>query len=346
MSQINNPQDGYLTVSTSGQGYIVLPHIYPMWESATATAQLVANTVYGLQVMIPFQITISKFFVNAVASYFLSFTNGGSVAAASGGHTVYSRTFGTTLGNNALGGTFTLSAAATASGGNTVYTGSGFSGEQNLTVTIAGFVTGANNGTFKIISSTGTTITVNNPSGVAETHAGTATVASLTVLASGFTNAANNGTFTVFSNGSNSITLNNASGVVESPTSGKISVIPSASTHAGMGLYDLNGNLLVSGTISGALGLRSATVSPVTIKPGTYYYCWTADTTTTIQVPDSSLHLNGGQIAGPYGQMMPSIPTGKYMFTAANVGVAGVLPSTLGVLTPLQANFPTCVCAP
>lgn len=75
---------------------------------------------------------------------------------------------------------FTLTAAATASGGTTVYTGTITGGGSNAfvgkKVTIAGFVTGANNGIFEVTASSATTLTVSNTAGVAETHAGTATV--------------------------------------------------------------------------------------------------------------------------------------------------------------------------
>jgi hypothetical protein len=77
-------------------------------------------------------------------------------------------------------GTFTLTAVANASGGNTVYTGtfSSPSGASNGFVgfrfAIADFVHPANNGTFTCVASSATAITLNNASGVAETHAGTA----------------------------------------------------------------------------------------------------------------------------------------------------------------------------
>lgn len=71
----------------------------------------------------------------------------------------------------------TLSAAANVSGGNTVYTGTITGGGSNAfagaSVTIAGFTNGVNNGSFTVVASTTTTITVNNASGVSETHAGT-----------------------------------------------------------------------------------------------------------------------------------------------------------------------------
>jgi len=71
---------------------------------------------------------------------------------------------------------FTLSAAANASAGNTSYTGT-FSPviPTSSTVVIAGFTNPANNGTFTVVSCNATTLVVNNPAGVAETHAGTAT---------------------------------------------------------------------------------------------------------------------------------------------------------------------------
>lgn len=69
-----------------------------------------------------------------------------------------------------------LTAAANASGGTTTYTGTFPANIQlNNYVTIAGFLTAANNGVFLAVSGNSTTLVVNNPNGVAETHAGTAT---------------------------------------------------------------------------------------------------------------------------------------------------------------------------
>lgn len=69
----------------------------------------------------------------------------------------------------------TLSSVASASGGHTVYTGTITSGASNTyagqPVVISGFTNAANNGTFTASASTATTVTVNNASGVAETHA-------------------------------------------------------------------------------------------------------------------------------------------------------------------------------
>lgn len=86
-------------------------------------------------------------------------------------------TIGVPTGGASL--SFSLSAVANAAGGNTVYTGTGLAGLTAGTLgTVSGFVTGANNGTFTVVSSTSTTVTLNNPSGVAETNPGQLTTAS------------------------------------------------------------------------------------------------------------------------------------------------------------------------
>lgn len=86
----------------------------------------------------------------------------------------------TTTGTSAViipGTSFVISAAANASGGTTTYTGT-FTPTpppNGSTVVITGFVTHtANNGTFTVISSTPTTLVVNNSGGIAESHAATA----------------------------------------------------------------------------------------------------------------------------------------------------------------------------
>lgn len=67
-----------------------------------------------------------------------------------------------------------LTAAAAASGGNTVYTAPAigtFIGYTGRKITVTGFTNAVNNGSFVVISGTGTTITLKNAAGVAETHA-------------------------------------------------------------------------------------------------------------------------------------------------------------------------------
>jgi hypothetical protein len=68
---------------------------------------------------------------------------------------------------------FSITSVANASGGNTVYTGTITGGASNAYVGYnfvpSGFANSANNGTFKCVASTATTITLNNPSGVTDT---------------------------------------------------------------------------------------------------------------------------------------------------------------------------------
>jgi uncharacterized protein YjdB len=80
----------------------------------------------------------------------------------------------------APGTALTLSAAANASSGTTVYTGTITGGGSNAfagqTFVVAGFDLAANNGSFLCTASTTTTLTLQNASGVADTHAATATL--------------------------------------------------------------------------------------------------------------------------------------------------------------------------
>lgn len=87
-------------------------------------------------------------------------------------------TFGIGIRFSNAAGSLVLSAAANASAGTTVYTGTitngGSNGRVGETFVVAGFVTGANNGTFVCTASTTTTLTLNNAAGAAESHAATA----------------------------------------------------------------------------------------------------------------------------------------------------------------------------
>ena len=93
------------------------------------------------------------------------------------GNTIYDRTAWFQLTSYA-GSALTLSSVANAAGGSTVYagtiTGGGGNALAGFTFTVAGFTNGANNGTFVSTASTTTTLTLSNASGVAETHAATA----------------------------------------------------------------------------------------------------------------------------------------------------------------------------
>lgn len=75
-----------------------------------------------------------------------------------------------------LGGTtLALTSVANASGGSTVYTGTiGSNSYVGQTFTVKGFANSANNGVFACTANDATTLTLSNPNGVAETHAGSA----------------------------------------------------------------------------------------------------------------------------------------------------------------------------
>jgi hypothetical protein len=72
-------------------------------------------------------------------------------------------------------GTFAITSVANEIVGQTTYTGT-FRAFLNGTATISGFVNSGNNGSFSIVSSTPTTLTVFNSGGVAETHAAMAVI--------------------------------------------------------------------------------------------------------------------------------------------------------------------------
>ena len=150
------------------------------------------------------------------------------------------------------GGTsFTITSVLAASGGNTVYNGSFTGGASNAFVGcvlyVFGFLNAANNGFWTCTASSVSALTLNNPSGVAETRsncaAGMTTFTPITAVAdgtgvytgtfpggsspvhvnwtvvmSGFTNASNNGTFTVTACSTTTLTVNNPSSVLETPT--------------------------------------------------------------------------------------------------------------------------------
>jgi hypothetical protein len=111
---------------------------------------------------------------------------GGMNSGASGineFHSFYDCSGGCNQGlvGTAAGSGLALTAAATASGGTTVYTGTITGGGSNAYVGwkfgVVGFVTHTSNngGPWVCTASTTTTITLTNPSGVAETHAATVT---------------------------------------------------------------------------------------------------------------------------------------------------------------------------
>ena len=172
-------------------------------------------------------------------------------------------------GENCCSVSLTLTAAANASGGSTVYTGTITGGASNALAnqyaTISGFTNGANNGTWRITASTATTITVSNPSGVAETHAGTAFIPLLIYNASGSIN----NLYAEVSGGGGS------RGVAVEPVainpSGTQCIIPSITN----GVVIVHGDGLYTGSTSGQAGYGGYVV-PVDIGTGSLNSCTTA----------------------------------------------------------------------
>ncbi|MGA9508299.1 MAG: hypothetical protein WBV55_06590, partial [Candidatus Sulfotelmatobacter sp.] len=222
-----------------------------------------------------------------------------AVANAAGGHTVYTGTITGGAGNAYVGdtvviagftgfagiednGTFTCTASTgttiTLNNANgfasthgatatvtvsTVYTGTITGGAGDVfagdNVTVAGFKTAANNGTFVASASTATTLTLSNKASVSETDPGTAKITTAVytgtitggagnaflddnVVISGFTNAANNGTFVAIGSSATTLTLNNTAAVAETdPATAAVATGSSTST-------------VYTGTITGGTG--------------------------------------------------------------------------------------------
>ena len=175
-----------------------------------------------------------------------------------------------------------LSSVAAASGGHTVYTGKITGGAANAyagyTFTVQGFLNFTNNGVFLCSASSATTLTLANPNGTMETDPGTATptfiltgVVSGTSSAvysgnifggggnnwagyaftiAGFSNPGNNGTFFCTSSSGVSITLANINAITETATA--------SAELLGQAITDSNGNLEVA-TSSGTSGSTTPT---------------------------------------------------------------------------------------
>jgi hypothetical protein len=145
------------------------------------------GAAHGLPLVTTYTMPSNSNFAAFVGQVF--FVSGFANPVNNGTFTCTASTLTTITLNNTLGVaqsaptyTITLSHAAAASGGTTVYTYTGTSygnGANNalvgLTLLVAGFTTGANNGSFLCTASTDTTLTLLNAAGVAETHAATAT---------------------------------------------------------------------------------------------------------------------------------------------------------------------------
>ncbi len=101
-----------------------------------------------------------------------------------------------------------------------------------------------------------------------------------------------------------------------------------ASTFAGFGIYDKDGNRLVhSGAVSvAATGVKSVTVTAVTLEPGIYFHAWTVDGTT------AAINVSGDASNGTAADIQVQGSAAK-IGKAANASSSGVLPATLGTVT-------------
>jgi hypothetical protein len=100
----------------------------------------------------------------------------------------------------------------------------------------------------------------------------------------------------------------------------------------GIGVYSTSGNLLLqwSGISLGGVPTYQATPTggPVTLQPGYYYWAFACSTTVTCESAGGLVQGGSGENEQAWNQ---SVVRGGF---AANAMSAGVLPSTLGTLTP------------
>ncbi len=107
----------------------------------------------------------------------------------------------------------------------------------------------------------------------------------------------------------------------------------SISVHATFGIYSYAGNKLVDGgsfvELTGS-GVQTNSISPVTLPPGVYWFAQSTDTSTSGQWP-------AVVITNTTLPSMLSANTTRSA-TAGNAASGGVLPATLGTLTPFTPN--------
>jgi len=107
----------------------------------------------------------------------------------------------------------------------------------------------------------------------------------------------------------------------------------SSSVHATFGIYSYAGNKLVDGgsfvELTGS-GVQTNSITPVTLPPGVYWFAQSTDTSTSGQWP-------AVVITNTTLPSMLSANTTRSA-TAGNAASGGVLPATLGTLTPFIPN--------
>lgn len=118
-----------------------------------------------------------------------------------------------------------------------------------------------------------------------------------------------------------------------------VTALVAAST-CSFGIYDVSGNKLIDSTAinSASTGLKSVTLgTPVVLPAGLYYFAQSA-TAAGVQVPGGGTTISAA--------IFNTWNAGGYNAIAANVVSGGVMPATLGVLTPTTSGTFTGVALP
>jgi hypothetical protein len=107
----------------------------------------------------------------------------------------------------------------------------------------------------------------------------------------------------------------------------------SFSVHATFGIYSYTGNKLVDGgsfvELTGS-GVQTNSITPVTLPPGVYWFAQSTDTSNSGEWP--AVVITNTSLPG----MLSKNSTRSA--TAANAAAGGVLPATLGTLTPFTPS--------
>jgi hypothetical protein len=200
---VNHPIQINGNFNTSFTGSLPAGQVAGQRLNLTAAANTVGgNTAYAMRNFPAFAGLVGQ---NVVISGFGNAANNGTFqvqAATTSTSLVVNNSAG--VSQAAPNYVLTLTQAFAAASGLTVYNYSGASygggalnGYAGMVFVVAGFTNATNNGSFTCVSSTATQITLVNASGVAETHAGTATTPLAKALQLGVVGNTDNGTVNV-----------------------------------------------------------------------------------------------------------------------------------------------------
>lgn len=103
--------------------------------------------------------------------------------------------------------------------------------------------------------------------------------------------------------------------------------------HATFGIYSQSGNKLVDGgafTTLTSPGVQTNTITPVTLAPGVYWFAQAATTGTAVHF----FGVNVSAASNTNGMITALLTNATRVAIAANALSSGILPATLGTLTP------------